>query len=327
MENPKTIELFVDTCVLKNESCRKREGVSWTYKKVMGYQPLNIIWNGLPILTILKNGSNHALSEDTVENKIKTIVRIIRKRYSLKIPIIIKMDTGFLCQNLFKTLDELNVNFISVCRWDVNTKINAENISKTLDLKEYSNKNNDYEYCEFGYKYKSWEKYYRVIYLEIKNNKDQFSLKGFREKTLLITNLKQDFNKKYSEELLEYFKAEKIIELNHLRGNDELTHRGIKDFGTEKLPLQKFNQNAAFYYTMIISYFLFECFKKDILYPTKLIKLNSYATTIRRKIIDVAGKIIKTSGKIILKITKNAYDFLNPEKILFQITKSVRIIV
>ncbi len=325
IENPKIIKLFVDTFVLKNESCQKREGVSWTYKKAMGYQPLNIIWNGFPILTILKPGKSHALSENTVREKIIKIVKIIRKRYSEEIEIIVKMDTGFLDEKLFKMLSDLNIYFVSVARWSKSTKETVNDIVNTLPLEKYENKKNSYSYTELGYKCKCWKTFYRAIYVELENKGEQLYLETFRDKTLIITNIKDYQNNKYSEELKKYFKAEEIIKLNHSRGHDELTHRGIKDFGTEKLPFQKFHQNAAFYYTMIISYFLFCCFKQDVLLKSNLIEIGTYATTIRRKIIDIAGKIVKTSGEIILKISESAYNFLNPNKLILNINASVKI--
>ena len=49
-----------------------------------------------------------------------------------------------------------------------------------------------------------------------------------------------------------------------MRGRDELVNRGLKDFGCEQLPFAKFAPNAAFYYLMAISFFLFEVFKKDV---------------------------------------------------------------
>ncbi len=321
IQMPKIIELFVDTFVLKNHYSQKREGVEWTYKRSRGYQPLNIIWKNLLVSTILRNGNKHALSEKTAQEKIKKIVKIIRKRYSSKVPIIIKMDAGFLSEELFSFFDNLGIYFIGIARWDSKTKEVVNNIIETLNFKKYETKKNVYSYTEFGYKYKSWKKLYRCIYTELHNNGNQYCLPGFREKTLILTNLKEISTEEYPEELKKYFLAEKIIELNNLRGSDELTHRGIKNFGTESLPFQKFNQNAAFYYTMVISYFLFECFKEDVL--KDILPIGSYASTVRRKFVDIAGKIIKTSGKIILKISKASYEMMCPYKLIKNINNSI----
>ncbi len=46
--------------------------------------------------------------------------------------------------------------------------------------------------------------------------------------------------------------------LIHNRGSDELIHRAFKDFGHQKLPFKKFAPNAAYYYCMVLAFFLFE---------------------------------------------------------------------
>jgi len=53
---------------------------------------------------------------------------------------------------------------------------------------------------------------------------------------------------------------------------------------------------------MVIAFFLFETFKEDVL--SEVIPVISYATTVRRKVVDVAVKIVKTSHGIILKVTR-----------------------
>ncbi len=88
-----------------------------------------------------------------------------------------------------------------------------------------------------------------------------------------------------------------------------MVHRALKDFASEQLPFKRFNQNAAFYYTMLIAFFLYEAFKEDVCAP--VIKISSYATTLRRKILDVAGKIVSHSGKITLKVTVSTWESLN----------------
>jgi hypothetical protein len=75
----------------------------------------------------------------------------------------------------------------------------------------------------------------------------------------------------------------------------------LKDFGFEQMPFKRFAPNAAFYYTMLVSFFLYETFKQDVCTPA--IKPVCYATTLRRKIIDIAANIVQHGGKVGLKIT------------------------
>ena len=84
-----------------------------------------------------------------------------------------------------------------------------------------------------------------------------------------------------------------------------MVHRALKDFASEQLPFKRFHQNAAFYFTMLIAFFLYEAFKEDVCAP--VIQLSSYATTLRRKILDVAGKIVSHSGKITLKVSLSTW--------------------
>lgn len=52
---------------------------------------------------------------------------------------------------------------------------------------------------------------------------------------------------------------------------------------------------------MLISFFLFEAFKKDM--GSDVISPVWYASTFRRRYLDIAGKIIRTGRQIILKVT------------------------
>ncbi len=74
------------------------------------------------------------------------------------------------------------------------------------------------------------------------------------------------------------------------------------------LPFKRFAPNAAFYFTLLVAFFLFETFKEDVC--AVVVPLESYPTSLRRKVIDMAAKIVRTSGKIVLKIASAAWDFL-----------------
>ncbi len=86
------------------------------------------------------------------------------------------------------------------------------------------------------------------------------------------------------------------------RGSDELANRSLKDFGHEQLPFKRFTPNAAWYYTMLVGHFLLESFKEDVSAP--VLSIGSYASTVRRRLIDIAGKIVFHSGETILKVSK-----------------------
>jgi len=52
---------------------------------------------------------------------------------------------------------------------------------------------------------------------------------------------------------------------------------------------------------MLVAFFLLECFKEDVC--REVVPLGAYATTLRRVVIDVAAKIVRHAGQIILKVT------------------------
>lgn len=107
--------------------------------------------------------------------------------------------------------------------------------------------------------------------------------------------------------------GEGILQGYHQRGSDELVHRALKDFGSETLPFRRFPANAAFYYVMLVAFFLYESFKVDVCHP--VLPLGCYATTFRRRILDVAGKIVRQAAKIILKVTTAVWDQLHLEEL------------
>jgi hypothetical protein len=74
---------------------------------------------------------------------------------------------------------------------------------------------------------------------------------------------------------------------------------------------------------MLLGHFLMETFKEDVAAP--VIPVNAYANTVRRRLIDIAGKIVSHSGKIILKVSEACFTALRFAE-LFERCKSVPII-
>jgi len=82
----------------------------------------------------------------------------------------------------------------------------------------------------------------------------------------------------------------------------------VKDFASEKLPFKQFRMNAAHYGAMLTEFFILEAFKQDTC--EGIIPMTAYSTTIRRRLFDIAGKIIRHSGEIILKVTRAVMELL-----------------
>ncbi|WDN89080.1 hypothetical protein BuS5_02048 [Desulfosarcina sp. BuS5] len=59
--------------------------------------------------------------------------------------------------------------------------------------------------------------------------------------------------------------------------------------------------------------FLFETFKEDV--TAEVIPIRSYATSVRRKIVDIGAKIVKKSHMITLKLSQSVMQAIKFDKL------------
>jgi hypothetical protein len=241
---------------------------------------------------------------------VRDIVKLIRTKYRDDVAIIFLLDSGFFDEKLFEVFETLKVGY--ECSGKMYSDLT--DYAKSLDEKlwsKYTQGNNGWSYYDFEDKRTSWSRPRRAILSRFTPENPQQVFDVFRPLTILYTNLGMgeaidDCLKQLGrDELLE---PEQILQLAHGRGRDELVHRAFKDFGFEELPFKHFAPNAAFYYTMVVAHFLYECFKEDTC--SEIIPVESYASTVRRIVIDTAMKIVKTSHEICIKFTQTAWDTL-----------------
>jgi hypothetical protein len=317
-EQPELIKIGLDTMVMDNDEALKRVGVEPTYKKVKGFQPLQMYWGRYIIDAIFRNGKAHSNYGNHVAYMVRNIVKLIRKHYRTDIPIILLADTGFFDESLFKVYEELKIGFVVGGKMYNDIKECIINLEDDRFL-EYTRNGQTWLYCEFLDRRKSWDTTWRTIYTKpITEDTGQILLEFARPETIIYTNI--GMQNSITQDILEAkctkettISPQAIITLYHLRGRDELANRGLKDFGVEQLPFKQFAPNAAYYYLMLISFFLFESFKYDI--DSELIPLCWYATTFRRNYLDIAGKIIKTGRQLILKIAITVYKNLGFDRL------------
>jgi len=305
IEKPEIIKIGIDTMVLDNNDAKVREGVESTYKKVKGFQPLQVFWGRYLVDAIFRNGKAHSNHGNHVRRVISDMVRLIRHNYRNDVPIIFIADTGFFDQVLLEHCENLKVGLI------VGGKMYRD-IKETIDqmpdesFREYKKGAKAWFYTEFGGKRKNWNRFWRTIYAKpITEDDGQIMLEYARPELIIYTNI--GMNNEVTRGVLKAHKSNEtqispqaIINAYHFRARDELVNRALKDFGTEHLPFKRFASNAAFYYLMCISFFMFEAFKYDIESP--VIKITWYAESFRRKVLDIAGQIIRTGRKIYLKL-------------------------
>jgi hypothetical protein len=312
IKNPDVIELGIDTMVMDNDDAQCRHGVKPTYKKKKGFQPLQMNWGRFIVDAVFRGGDKHSNHGDSVEKMILHMVAKNRKKYRSDVPIIIRMDSGFFDQKIFDLCERLDIGYICGGKLykDIKAMIEASS-DKNWSRFENSSKKDIWEYMEFGSKRGNWKKFRRAFYCRLINNGLQLVLPGCRSDTVIITNLGQG---QPIDELLKqaaaefYLQSQAVIACYHERGSDELVNRALKDFGHEQLPFKRFAPNAAWYYTMLVGHFLLESFKEDV--TTPVIAVGAYANTVRRKLIDIAGKIVSHGGKIVLKFTSVYFDNL-----------------
>ena len=238
------------------------------------------------------------------------LVRLIRTHYDQNVPIGIVADTGFYDQDLFDLCDRLGIAFI------VGGKI-YKDIAKYLaeipreQLQECKKDRNTWEYCEFGDRRGNWKQFRRAIYTKpVTDDQGQGIFEFARPETIIYTNLgtNRTVTAAFANALGSIDAAlspELVINTYHLRARDELVNRAFKEFGTEHLPFKRFASNAANYYLMVIGFCLFETFKQDMDSP--VIPVTWYPTTFRHRCLDIAGKIVRTAGRTVLKITASAH--------------------
>jgi len=316
-ERPAVIRLGLDSMVMDNDEAEARQGCQPTYKKVKGFQPLQLTWGPFIIDAVFRGGKKHGNAGEVAARMVRDMVRFIRRKYRADVPIVLATDSGFFDQKLFRAFEDLGIGY--VCTGKLYEDITG--LAQGMDPSGWSTYDNGHqlwEYIEFGDRRPSWKRtgWRRAFYTRPAYEDAQRLLEFARPDTVLYTNLGQggpvdDLLRKAGRP--EWTTPERIIEIHHTRGRDELVHRALKDFRAEQLPFRRFQANAAFYYTVLVAFFLFETFKRDV--TDEVVPATAYATRVRRQVIDIAAKIVRTAGQRLLKVTAAIWDRLHIEEL------------
>ncbi len=312
-EQPKVIILFGDTMVLNNDDAEKREGVTPTYKKKKGYQPLQISWGTYVVDALFRQGSDHSNHGHDFMKAIGRLVRAIRRFYG-DVPIIVDTDSGFMDDQNFRFFEErLGIGYICGGKQYEELKTYAQ-ACPAATFQTLAQDKQFWKYLEFGNRLKSWPKFRRCFFTTLATEVNgQMNLEFVQTDRFIYTNLGCD--PKFTAQLTqagasEYLQAATIIRLDHRRGQGELVHRALKEFATkEQLPFERMGMNRAYYYFMLIGHFLYETYKRDI--GNEIVPVACYPNTFRRRLIDFAVKIVTTGRKVILKATAGVFEQLH----------------
>ena len=153
----------------------------------------------------------------------------------------------------------------------------------------YANNDSCWHYYRFEERRADWDAgmKYRALFLRA-TKEDGEALLGL-DSRIILTNI----GKEQCSDL-------DIINYDHSRGLDELTHRAAKEFSDEKMPCLDYCANAFWYTLSIIAFNLFQIFKRNI----ACFPYNTYPNTIRRKLFDLAGKIVGGARSLKLRVSK-----------------------
>lgn len=313
MRQPEVVNIDIDTMVMDNNEADIRHGVGPTYKKKIGFQPLQVTWDKFVIDAVFRGGIRHSNYKDTVVKTVRHLTNSVRRGYRPDVTVVLTCDSGFFDQKNFDESEELGIYYISGARLtkDIRKEIGMRSRESFGQMKK---EDQTWEYAEFGYKYDTWDKFRRFVYCRPLYENSQMLLNFERAETVLVTNIHSDtVTKDMPAPVRDLADPECLISAYQNRGANELIHRGPKDFGFEQMPFRRFPPNAALYYMILIAFFLFETFKEDVLHP--VIPLQSYAVTVRRIFIDIAAKIISHAGQVIVRFGAAVFERLRLEKL------------
>jgi len=315
LEKPDVICLGLDSMVMDNDEAKRRAGVQPTYKNKMGFQPLQMTWHRFIVDALFRGGKKHCNAGNSAANMIKRMVKWIRKNYRSDVPVVVLMDSGFMDEKLFEALEKMDIGYIcNGKRYDDILRYVEE--VEDEHWNQYSKGKESWHYFEYEDQRDCWTKSRRAIITRYTPDDLQQTFEAFRPLSILYTNLGKGeavdgFLKNAGRQDL--WESEAIVKSSHGRGRDELVHRAFKDFGFEELPFKNFAPNAAFYYMMVLGHFLYECFKEDVCGDS--VPVTSYASTLRRKVIDIAAKIVRSGGSIWIKFTQRVWNTLQIDQL------------
>jgi hypothetical protein len=113
LNQPRVVQLTLDTMVMDNDEALKREGCDPTYKKRKGFQPLHLLWEGKIVDAIFRRDKRHSNYGNDAKKMIRENVRLIREKYDASVAIVLRFDSGFLDEANFALCDELGIGFIA----------------------------------------------------------------------------------------------------------------------------------------------------------------------------------------------------------------------
>ena len=298
------IPVDMDVTPMDNSNTKK-EGVSWTYKKYMGYAPMMayIGKEGYLVNTELREGKQHCQSgtPEFLRQTLKLCRQITDK------PLLVRLDSGNdAAENVGIMLEsgayyviKRNLRKESRDEWADSIRSWCKDIREPRDGKKVYIGST---FKDIAYKTESGEGKIicnRIVYEMIERTSlanGQLLLIPEIELNMFWTNLGDS--------------DDEIISLYHAHGECEQFHSEIKtDMGVERLPSGKFDTNELILELTLIAYNILRMLGQETVNqgkaPAKRTVSRRRIRTVIQNLVHFAGQVTKHARQLILSISKS----------------------
>ena len=298
IDSGKYIPVDIDVSPFDN-SGSKKEGVSWTYKKHDGYSP-NFAYAGIEgymVNSELRPGSQHC--QKGTPEFIRETMNIVDEAWGSELKTLFRFDSGNDSEeNLLEFKNKKSHYFI------IKRNLRKESLEGWLETAKEKGEMNEPRPGKkvwLGEIFRNVEECgpMRMIFKVVERAIDR---KG---QTFLIPEIEVET---YWTSLPD--NPETIIELYHAHGTSEQFHSELKsDMDVERLPSGKFMTNALVLKSAMLAFNILRKIGCDLLsFPSDLpVKLDVGRRRIKsviQNIVNVAGKLVRTGGRTILKLSR-----------------------
>lgn len=298
------IPVDMDVTPMDNSNTKK-EGVSWTYKKYMGYAPMMayIGKEGYLVNTELREGKQHCQSgtPEFLRQTLKLCRQITDK------PLLVRLDSGNdAAENVGIMLEsgayyviKRNLRKESRDEWADSIRSWCKDIREPRDGKKVYIGST---FKDIAYKTESGKEKIicnRIVYEMIERTSlanGQLLLIPEIELNMFWTNLGDS--------------DDEIISLYHAHGECEQFHSEIKtDMGVERLPSGKFDTNELILELTLIAYNILRMLGQETVNqgkaPAKRTVSRRRIRTVIQNLVHFAGQVTKHARQLILSISKS----------------------
>ena len=298
------IPLDMDVTPMDNSNTKK-EGVSFTYKRFMGYAPMMayIGKEGYLVNTELREGKQHC--QNGTPEFLRQTMKLCRKITDK--PVLVRLDSGndaaenvgILLENGAYYVIKRNLRREDKAEWAENIRSWCKDIREPREGKKVyvGSTFKDIFYTTEDGEQKSICN--RIVYEMIERDSSpdgQIFLEPEIELNMFWTNLGES--------------DQEIIDLYHVHGECEQFHSEIKtDMGVERLPSGKFDTNELVLELTMIAYNILRMLGQETINqgkaPSKKIVSRKRIRTVIQNIIHFAGQLTKHARQLFLSISRS----------------------